>query len=178
MQATNSTTLYTSLQLDCIGLRIVKMEMDPNWEFGINCHDAEEKNTPKPSTRNWVMTMTTRTTAPRDTHLTHAHLSLIICARSRIGRGAKMGTTGRSVFPFPTFPRAHLLRASLANILTHFLLEILPKNRVLKVSRASFWSLSGQKEPKLPETLFYKSSTSLPKFDPDAKYPLPNFVLV
>ena len=184
LQATNSATLNTSLQLDCIGLRIVKMEMDPNWEFGIKCHDAEEKNTPEPSTRNWVMTMTTRTTAPRDTrgissnHLTHAQLSLIVYARSRIGRGGTMGTTGRSVFPFPTFPRAHLLRASLANILTHFLLEILPKNRLFKVSRAFFWSLSGQKEPKLPETLFYKSSTSLPKFDPDAKYPLPNFVLV
>ena len=106
-------------------------------------------------------------------HLTHAQWSLIICARSRIGRGETKGTTGRSVFPFPIFPRAHLLLASLANILTHFLLEILPKNRLFKVSRTFFWSLSGQKEPKLPETLFYKSSTSLPKFDPDAKYPLP-----
>ena len=106
-------------------------------------------------------------------HLTHAQWSLIICARSQIGRGETKGTTGRSVFPFPIFPRAHLLRASLANILTHFLLEILPKNRLFKVSRAFFWSLSGQKEPKLPEKLFYKSSTSLPKFDPDAKYPPP-----
>ena len=110
-------------------------------------------------------------------HLTHAQWSLIICARSRIGRGETMGTTGRSVFPFPIFPRAHLLRASLANILTNFLLEILPKNRLLKVSQAFFWSLPGQKEPKLPETLFYKSSTSLPKFEPDAKYPLPIWIL-
>ena len=66
-------------------------------------------------------------------HLTHVQWSLIICARSRIGRGGTMGTTGRSVFPFPIFPRAHPLRASLANILTHFLLEILPKNRLFKV---------------------------------------------
>ena len=158
------------------------MEMDSNWEFGINCHDAEEKNTPESSTRNWVMT--TRTNATRDTWWNVIQspdscpvVSYHLCAVTDWSRET-MGTTGRSVFSFPIFPRAHLLRASIANILTHFLLEILPKNRLFKVSRAFFWSLSGQKEPKLPETLFYKSSTSLPKFDPDAKYPLPNFVLV
>ena len=91
-------------------------------------------------------------------HLTHAQSSLTICART--GRGVTMGKTGRSVFPSSPFPSspARISRQYFNPFPTGNFAE----TRLFEVIRAVFWSLPGQKEPKLPKKLFYKSSTKLP----------------
>ena len=93
----------------------MKMEMDSNWEFGINCHDAEEKNTPESSTRNWVMT--TRTNATRDTWWNVIQspdscpvVSYHLCAVTDWSRGNE-GDDGKERLPLSYLsPRASLTR--------------------------------------------------------------------
>ena len=73
--------------------------------------------------------------------------------------GRREGTFPSSPFPSPP-----------ACIFRQYFNPFPPGNfaetRLFEVIRAVFWSLPGQKEPKLPKQLFYKSSTKLP-FVPD-----------
>ena len=93
----------------------MKMEMDSNWEFGINCHDAEEKNTPESSTQNWVMT--TLTNATRDTWWNVIQspdscpvVSYHLCAVTDWSRGND-GDDGKERLPLSHLsPRASLTR--------------------------------------------------------------------